>query len=333
MWYLRGDHYGIKVLIQNEWGLFSLQKEFKTLDEQISLLKNRGLIIPDENRAKRYLLTNNYYNIINGYGKYFQNIPDHYIEDTSFNEVSRLYFFEEEIKKSIFNAALQIEHHMKSIAAYRFAEEYKDKEYAYLNPTSYNERKLSDASITISKFSNILKRKVNKPGSPIHHYAAAYQRVPIWVIIEYLDFGGIYYFIKELPNQILNKIAADLNPFFMENNNGIYPGHSLTPAIMLSYMKNILEIRNVCAHNKRLIEFNCHEDAKYFSLLHDQYNIGSRDQRRNFYNTFIVMQCFLSKTEFGILNNTLRKQFKNLNNHLNTISINDIFDKMGFPRD
>lgn len=45
------------------------------------------------------------------------------------------------------------------------------------------------------------------------------------------------------------------------------------------------------------------------------------------------MQCFLSKTKFGILNNTLKKRFKNLSNKLNTITINDIFQKMGFPQD
>ena len=32
-------------------------KEFKSLEEQIELLKQRGLIIPDEERAKKYLLS------------------------------------------------------------------------------------------------------------------------------------------------------------------------------------------------------------------------------------------------------------------------------------
>ena len=44
-------------------------KTFKTLDEQIQLLHNRNLIINDEDYAKKYLLSNNYYNIINGYSK------------------------------------------------------------------------------------------------------------------------------------------------------------------------------------------------------------------------------------------------------------------------
>lgn len=39
-------------------------KEFKIIDEQIEILKDRGLIFKDTNMARRYLLTNNYYNII-----------------------------------------------------------------------------------------------------------------------------------------------------------------------------------------------------------------------------------------------------------------------------
>lgn len=51
-------------------GLFLL-KEFKTIDQQIEILLDRGLIIDDINKAKEYLLTQNYYNIINGYGNFF----------------------------------------------------------------------------------------------------------------------------------------------------------------------------------------------------------------------------------------------------------------------
>lgn len=39
-------------------------KEFKTIDEQIEILKDRGLIFNDTKMVRRYLLTNNYYNII-----------------------------------------------------------------------------------------------------------------------------------------------------------------------------------------------------------------------------------------------------------------------------
>ena len=40
-----------------------VQKDFKTLDEQIALLKSRGLNILNEDAAKLFLYHNNYYRI------------------------------------------------------------------------------------------------------------------------------------------------------------------------------------------------------------------------------------------------------------------------------
>lgn len=41
-------------------------KQFKTFDEQLIIVHNRNLKITDGKRAKQFLLTNNYLNIING---------------------------------------------------------------------------------------------------------------------------------------------------------------------------------------------------------------------------------------------------------------------------
>ena len=39
-------------------------KPFKTIDEQYDLLLSRGLSFSNEEKAKQYLLNNNYYNVI-----------------------------------------------------------------------------------------------------------------------------------------------------------------------------------------------------------------------------------------------------------------------------
>lgn len=38
-------------------------KEFKTIDEQLEILRSRGLSITDDEKAKEFLLHNNYYRI------------------------------------------------------------------------------------------------------------------------------------------------------------------------------------------------------------------------------------------------------------------------------
>lgn len=49
------------------WGRFAYKeifmagKDFKTIDEQIEILRSRGLTIEDETEAKDFLFRNNYY--------------------------------------------------------------------------------------------------------------------------------------------------------------------------------------------------------------------------------------------------------------------------------
>ena len=51
-------------------------KEFKTINEQIEILKMRGLVFDNEEFAKEKLLETNYYNTINGYKKLFITLDD-----------------------------------------------------------------------------------------------------------------------------------------------------------------------------------------------------------------------------------------------------------------
>lgn len=306
-------------------------KEFKTVGEQIILLKSRGLIFPDEKRAKRYLLTNNYYNIINGYGKYFQNEPDVFIPGTTFDEVSHLYFCDKQLKQAFFDSILNVEHHLKAIFAYRFAEECGNKRYAYLDINSYDPQKTLSVGRIISDLSCIINIHKDRVGDPIHHYVKKYNDVPIWIVVEFLDFGKLCVMIKNSKRRVQNKICKDLLGFIRENVGKIH--EHFAPEMMISFIENIHELRNLCAHNNRLLGFKCRADSKYFPTLHRVCGISNNDERRQVYSVFVGMQCFLSQTEFKILSNTIRKRLNLLNRHLNAIDIEEILDTLQFPHE
>lgn len=304
-------------------------KEFKTIDEQIAILKERGLIFPNEQHAKQYLLTNNYYNIINGYGKYFQNETDRFIFGTTFDEVSKLYFCDKQLKQDFLNSILNVEHHLKSIFAYRFAEEFSGKRYAYLDINSYDPEKVLSVGRIVSDLSWLINIHKNNAHDPINHYVRKYNDVPIWIIVEFLDFGKLCALIRNSKRQIQNKICKDLLEFIIENIGEV--NAQFTPEIMISFIENIHELRNICAHNNRLLNFRCKADSKYFQPLYQKYNVTNTDSRRFVYSVFISMQCFLSNTEFKILSNSVRKRLNHLRNHLNSIDIKKILETLDFP--
>lgn len=301
----------------------------------MNILKSRGLILPDEQKVHRYLLTNNYFNIINGYSKYFQisspENKDKYIYNSNFDEVSSLYFFDKELKQTFFNAILHCEHHLKSIFAYRFAEAYPEKKYAYFDINNYDPKYRFQALKTISRISKLIDDKIKYKDDVILHYHKKYDDVPVWVLVDFLDFGVLVSLIKYMPKPIQNKIAQDLNSFINDNLDIQNTSSPFTPEILNSFIKNIHETRNICAHNNRLLDFNCRSDSLYFKPLYDKHNISSTNLRRSPYTTMLSLQCFLSKTEYAILSNTIRKRIKNLSKQLNSIEINVITSTLGFP--
>ena len=96
------------------------RKVFKTLDEQIEILRGKGLTIKDEEYAKEVLLRENYF-FLNGYRYLFVRSRDNkvFIPGTSFEELYSLFLFDRRLRNILFKNILIIENNIKSIIAYQ----------------------------------------------------------------------------------------------------------------------------------------------------------------------------------------------------------------------
>ena len=305
-------------------------KSFSTISEQIDLLQSRGVLISDIEKSKQYLLTNNYYNVINGYSKFFQNKHNEYISGTSFDEITQVYFYDTEIKFILFKAIIEAERHFKSVFAYRFAEQYQSLNFAYLRTSSYKEESLLQVSKSISILTRILNdKKKAKQANSIKHYLNNHQDVPIWVIIDQLTFGNVIHIYNHVSYSLKNSIAKDLTSFL--SDNVLQLSKPFTVETLESFLKNMVEIRNVCAHNNRLLGYTCRENIKYLDEIHTPYKIKKNDSRQNVFNVMISLQSLLSKTQYAQLHNTILKRTRNLDKKLTTISVNEITKELGIP--
>ena len=115
-------------------------KIFKTYKEQRDLLQSRGLIIKHPRSFNNIMQRDDYYNIINGYKKYFiaTTSPETYIPETTFEQLYALYTFDQEIRSLFMNVLLKIEKHLKSLIAYHFSEVYGYDNSIYLNRQNFN---------------------------------------------------------------------------------------------------------------------------------------------------------------------------------------------------
>ena len=92
------------------------KKIFKTLDEQVEILKNKGLVIDNVDYAKEILLRENYF-FLNGYRHLFMKSSDNsmYIPGTKIEELYSLFLFDRKIRNIFFKNILIVENNVKSI--------------------------------------------------------------------------------------------------------------------------------------------------------------------------------------------------------------------------
>ena len=102
-----------------------MKKEFKTIDEQVEILKRKGLIIEDEEETKEILLRENYF-FINGYRLLLMNSYSDktFVKGSTFKELYALFLFDRSMRNIIFKYLLIIENQLKSITSYQLSKKY-----------------------------------------------------------------------------------------------------------------------------------------------------------------------------------------------------------------
>ena len=88
-------------------------KDFKTIDQQIDILKKKGLIIEDVNKAEDILLKENYF-FLNGYRHLFMNSPTDrtFVSGATFDELYSLFLFDRYSRNILFKNLLIIENRL-----------------------------------------------------------------------------------------------------------------------------------------------------------------------------------------------------------------------------
>ena len=166
-------------------------KVFKTIDEQISILREKGLIIDDEDYAKEVLLRENYIFIM-GYRHVLikHDTSRKFKEGTTFEELYSLFVFDRMFRNIIFKNILIVENNYKSIFSYTLSKNYGYKERDYLDVKNFTNDKTKLRQI------NDLVRKVKrqfringKNHMATSHYIENYGYIPLWIGIKVISFG------------------------------------------------------------------------------------------------------------------------------------------------
>ncbi|WP_143149692.1 Abi family protein [Fibrobacter sp. UWT2] len=218
------------------------KKKPTSLEEQVALLKSRGVEI-DNDSAMQVLLLLNYYRFC-GYGLNFEefdnngNRLDKFLPQTTFNRIYNLYLWDEKLRTLLQKYLGRFEIMFRSVLNYVMVTETQD-------PFWFLDDKLFTTSIDLINLRqecvDALERAIDNNELSAVHFKTTYAESdvpPCWILSEYLSFGkwskifGTFKFQSHVK-----MVAARLKA----------PPHDV-----VSWVRCLVILRNRCAHHGRL---------------------------------------------------------------------------------
>ncbi|CAM2985068.1 abortive infection bacteriophage resistance protein [Salinicoccus roseus] len=298
----------------------SSPKYFRTIEEQIELLKTRNLKFKDEHNAYYVLRNITYYSLINGYKDFFikektnEDEEDDY-QANFFEDLHDVYDFDKELKNILFKYILNIEGTFNNALSYTISKNYGYLESEYLNVNKYNRgNKLRNGLYQNEHTIKVIEEKNESTDQPMKHYREKHGDVPPWVVCGSLSLSTkkyLYGLLRPVKDVSLKLEVVKWFLFYKEKGNPEIPIKTFNYAIDMVHC-----YRNEIAHNKRVIHFEPNYDQvkpldkhSFCSYVNGRvYNkkmfekkIGHRD----------LLGLFMSLTILFTHRNTVRSRFIN----------------------
>ncbi len=225
------------------------------IDQQIFLLKEKGLIIEDIETAKRWLSHISYFRF-KQYSytfKDYKNADGNYIPGTSFEMVRDLYVFDRKLKMIVFEAIENIEISVKTQISNALSCTYGSHWYLDAKHFISAEERRSIArntrfeedipkSFDHEKLLKDIERELENPTEIfLQTYKKYYEPIypPSWMLMEMITFSTMSLMFESLKPS--------------EEKNVILESFKLTKKQFVSWLHCFSFIRNKCAHHVRLV--------------------------------------------------------------------------------
>lgn len=212
----------------------------KSFEEQLSILKARGLVVNNEKLAIHYLKNVGYFRL-SGYSLPFQvNFNEGgnhiFLDDARFEDVVSLYQFDRNLRLITIDALEKIEVGLKATLNQVMCELggvhwYMDKNYFH-------------KKFNYESFLKILRKEIGCNDAIKHafiqHYLKKYtepELPPSWMIFEVMSLGRVSIIFKNIKFDFQKVMAKE---------------YGLRVEILVSWLHSLSYLRNLAAHHQRL---------------------------------------------------------------------------------
>lgn len=289
-------------------------KQPTTFADQVSLLQQRGMLIPDEQKAAFYLSQLNYYRFAAYCLPFEQDHASHQFQaGTGFEDVFNLYVFDRELRLLVLDAIERFEVSLRTQLAYHLSHNHTTA-HPHLKPQIFHNPVIYGACL------NKLDNDINRSREEfIKHLTQKYEELqpPIWAVVELMTMGQLSKWFSNIEARTDRQAISRI--------------YGLDEKVMTSFCEHLSLVRNHAAHHARLWNRDFTKtpmlprrgDQK---LINSLFNLPDTDRRlRKLYNTFVLL-AYLMNTICGENHWAMRLKELIDSHHVDPA-------KMGFPTD
>lgn len=316
-------------------------KPFKTIDEQVEILKNRHLKFINEEAAKFNLISYGYYEIVNGYKDYLliSSNPDIFKDGSTFEHLFSLYTMDKGFQEAVVNATLEFELILKSAMSYVIAETYSSDQNKYLIKSNYKTGKVRqnkdgtkyfEIDSTFIKFNKI----INDDIEPFKHYRLVHQNTPPWILFKGATLGNMMHFFKLQKRDVKDKVISivfDIPLEIIKTDK-----YNIIRNLFSDLLSLAFKFRNRSAHSGRIYNYKAENTTvRYNQILHGRMKIDEALYRNNFgVNDLYTLLCGFTFLKNRLISVKLSVNLQYaLNKHLELYPEDtvDLIECIGYP--
>ena len=286
-------------------------KPFLPIKGQIAHLKTMGVFIGNKRKAKAILQSINFQRLLAYRFKFIKNSS--IIPGTKLNHIYKLHKFDKELRDITRGILESIELELRRHIAYTLG---KKNLHEYLKNSNFN--CCYKHAHFLTKI-NSYKNSNNKHCLVKNHIDKYTYEIPIYKIVEFLTFWDLSKFLENLNDNYKEEICI----YYYKV--GKILNYNKRKTYIVSWIRDLVEIRNICAHNDILWSFH----KKIIKMKSSKAKEWDRGLQKNgeykFYVVCLILKYLASEKDF---NKYLSDLIILVNKYSTIISLDDL----GFPK-
>lgn len=230
--------------------MFQYPKQILDIPQQIQSYIDAEMEISCRADVEKALKTIGYYRL-RGYSfQRYNNATKKYIPGTKFEDIIKLYYFDQELSRKLFSMISKIEVALRvrlvdALLIHGDALILQDSSIFKEKKTYWNN--MSTIASEIARSNDVFIK---------HNFDKHEGEIPVWAVVEVLSFGTLSKIIKNLKSGPGSAYAVLMEhyKYVSQKGNSVKPSQKM----FTSWVQAVAVLRNMCAHNSRVYNRTIH---------------------------------------------------------------------------